>query len=833
MAGISFEGDTARASSGGGGDGLLKSVITAPFRFQKNLLEDVVDAGLGFFPGLYHIATQNPIDTVKEIGSAEWQQWSPLFTGHPIEFAKQTFEHPLGPILDVAAIFTGGASLAGKGARLVSKAEYTTKAAGSLGKRTIALPPTKPGAFQSAITEPSLVDRLAATTRTPPELMRIDRPNAPGRLKTLGRKGDPEWELTGVARQAIPKSTSRNAFTQWAQVGLHGLSEQLASKGGLYALPAQLSYEQAQLVRLAGNAAALGWQYGQLENFTKALKEAETNPQARATLLRNYFEGNYENLVRHADKDGQLVPLADWVEGRVNKASYRMIVQKKYLMRKRGESNRAIYAGPDEEILQNFRDFGRYASTKDINKADIVMKNGVPHVRLVNKLTARNMGIEAKNATNAAMKGYFKGTNLWKGIILGLSPRFLVNNAVGNAFLLGAETMGSHAAVGMFEALRQAKGLTWAQKDLAKALKETGFDPTDANHWINRWHGDQMGQAFHSTAFRENPGTAKVSELLGDRQQLVAPFKKVTDKSFKFVGERTERDLRIAALYAKATSEPLVKEAIKRNKKRGMKDAQAVDRAIEEVYRRHPEVQRRVTDEVYSTMGNYVAMHGWERSLRGLDPFYTWQRHIMLNSTRMALKHPGRSLAAVQAGHLGSDWVKEELGQSIPGFMRSMIPGVPVPGMEGRIPVVSTSGLNPWASAADLGLTAESLLPGVSGAPRAGETVGTQLNPFVQSGIETLTGTSMLTGEPLGTDESKLGSLFQSLGPIGQFAGRPIQNLPQVKVGQALFDPDPSTRTPMFSKTPEEALFSWIGLPIKWLNQPAANTLGRQLEGRN
>jgi len=466
-----------------------------------------------------------------------------------------------------------------------------------------------------------------------------------------------------------------------------------------------------------------------------------------------------------------------------------------------------------------------------VARAEIEMVRGVPMVRLVNKQTAKNMGIEAKNSANAVQKAYREGTSLWKGIILGLSPRFLVNNAVGNAFLLGSEVMGSHAAVGMFEAMRQAKGLTWAQKNLAAALKETGYSPNKTNHWINRWHADQLGQAFHSTTFREpgNLASETVAKATGETTRSRIPEKYTL---FKIVGERTERDLRIAALYAKATSEPLVKEQIKRNKKRGMKDAEAVDKAIEEVYRKHPEVQRRVTDEVYSTMGNYVALHGWERNLRAVDPFYTWQRHIALNSVRMATKHPGRTLVAANIGHQGSDWVREELGQSIPDFMRSMIPGIPVPGMEGRIPVLSTGSLNPYASAADLGLSAESLLPGVSGAPRAGETVGTQLNPFVQSGIETLTGTSMLTGEPLGTDESNLGQLIQGLGPIGSVIGRPIQNLPHVKLAQSMFDPDPSTRTPMFSKTPEENLFALLGLPIKWLNQPKAQTLGRQLDGR-
>jgi hypothetical protein len=431
------------------------------------------------------------------------------------------------------------------------------------------------------------------------------------------------------------------------------------------------------------------------------------------------------------------------------------------------------------------------------------------------------------------MKAYYKGTNLWKGILLGLSPRFLVNNAIGNAALLGAETMGSHAAVGMYEAMKQLKGVEWADKHLAQALKEnTLWSPTANNHWINRWHSDQMGQAFHSTAFREDVGA--VDKYLGEAQQKERLFGKATNKGFDIVGRETERRLRVAALYSKATSEPLIKEAIKRNKKKGMKDAEAVDKAIEEVYRKHPEVQRRVTDEVYSTMGNYVALHNWERKVRAVDPFYTWQRHIVQNTARMAYKHPGRTLVAANVGHQGSAWVRDELGEDIPDWMRTFIPGGGLPGplqKAGRIPIFNTSGVNPWASAADIGLAAESLLPGVGAdKPRAGETVGTQLNPFVQGGLEGLFNTSLLTGQPLSTkDHSTMDQFQRSLGPLGAPLLGPVRNLPQSKFIGSVLDPPQydAGSQPMFSNTPEEALLSWLGLPIKWLNQPRALQLGR------
>ena len=50
------------------------------------------------------------------------QDWSPLFMGHPGEWLENTYEHPLGPILDVASFVTLGAGAAARGAAVVSKA---------------------------------------------------------------------------------------------------------------------------------------------------------------------------------------------------------------------------------------------------------------------------------------------------------------------------------------------------------------------------------------------------------------------------------------------------------------------------------------------------------------------------------------------------------------------------------------------------------------------------------------------------------------------------------------------------------------------------------------
>src|SRR5687767_4220011 len=78
--------------------------------FIGNLVGDVRDAAVGLPMGVVDIFTHNPVDTAKNIAGATWQTWSPLFHGHPLEFAESVYDHPLAPILDLATVFTLGAA---------------------------------------------------------------------------------------------------------------------------------------------------------------------------------------------------------------------------------------------------------------------------------------------------------------------------------------------------------------------------------------------------------------------------------------------------------------------------------------------------------------------------------------------------------------------------------------------------------------------------------------------------------------------------------------------------------------------------------------------------
>jgi hypothetical protein len=223
--------------SGGGGfsfGGLIKEVAEAPFELTANLAKDIGTAAYGFFPGLYKLAT-DPIKTGKAIGQSYQDTYGPLFKGDFKEFGQNVYDHPLGPILDVATVLTLGAGSAVKVPAAIGKA----------------------GATGARIAETPTMARLAQAGQRQ-RLTRTDRPGARGRLEKVVAK---EGTKQGLPRLDTYFWTSGNPATRARQEWFHNLAEKWATTpglgGNLRQLPAQVAYERSYLNTLATNMAAM------------------------------------------------------------------------------------------------------------------------------------------------------------------------------------------------------------------------------------------------------------------------------------------------------------------------------------------------------------------------------------------------------------------------------------------------------------------------------------------------------------------------------------------------------------------------------------------------
>lgn len=822
---------TPIASMGGFSFGdLLGKVAGFPVGGAANLAQDIGAASLGFFPGLYKAAV-DPIESAKAIGKSYQYNYGDLFgawskftkgdfggaAGELGDFGEKMYEHPLSYILDAATIATVGAGAAVKVPATLAKVGVKGAPGGTL-------------------------ERLAKAGERE-QLKRVDRPGARGRLEALevNRKtGDP---LDPTSRKAVAREdqyfwTSSNPFTKARQKWMHNLSEKWATGDGRFGtLPAQMAYERHWLGTLAGNMASMEYMWGDIARLQKAM--ADTNPQQRATLNREYLIHNYDNAYAKA----QLVPLEKWTNGKVNSQVYKLLVTKKELLEaKRG--GRALYGGPGDKVLENFEQLGKQLTTTNLKKADIEMIDGVPHVRLMSKTNAAKLGLEAKHTTNMAMKAYFKTTSMWKAIVLGLAPRFVFNNVVGGSLMHLADNMGSHSVFGMHQAWRHIYGKEKADYLLERAIKENGY-LNKKQDWLQNNYGDQLGQGFYYSAGPHRTSTGQLTEsakLRGEVEdrELSAQnvLTKASNPAFKFTS-KAERYLRASAIISNVRSHPIVQAEMKRLQKyphwRDKKNRKKLfDHVAVWAHKEHPEIAKQVAQDVEQTMGNYSLLTSAERKVRAVDPFYLWQRHIVKHGTHMALDRPGRTNLGQQLGVMGGQWAEEELGGEIPDFMEALVPFGDKDPVTGRVLAGGTQGMNPYATVGELATAAAAFLPGEDpqGLKTTGEGLGPLMNPFLASGIEEVTGTSLLTGQPQYTEQGGLQGFFNNLGPIGAVLGSPVARLPQVTAIENSLFPQEYKDPTLYSKSPAEYLSALLGVPFKWVDPKAAQKLARQQNAR-
>ena len=128
-------GEGPRKEGGFGSGGF--SVQNQPFKPKKkgghhgvfgiveNLGSDVGHALVGIGPGLVK-TVQHPIGAAKAIGKTYQETYGPLTHGDVGKFLHNLYEHPLGPILDVATIATLGAGAGAKAGILSADAGKLT-----------------------------------------------------------------------------------------------------------------------------------------------------------------------------------------------------------------------------------------------------------------------------------------------------------------------------------------------------------------------------------------------------------------------------------------------------------------------------------------------------------------------------------------------------------------------------------------------------------------------------------------------------------------------------------------------------------------------------------
>lgn len=273
---------------------------------------------------------------------------------------------------------------------------------------------------------------------------------------------------------------------------------------------------------------------------------------------------------------------------------------------------------------------------------------------------------------------------VWRALNLFTSPRYLVNNAVGNTLMYFMHSARP-------DDLRELAG---AFKRLAGPKHHDEIDRI-----LNERLASQVQGGFVATQFPKMGKGNKVTRVAG------APFKAIPamDKAW-------EQALR----RAKARAE------IRRELKRNPKLSAAVERmgkdtaefkglsknakALEAEMRKDPQIALRIHDRVNDALGNYDHLSPFEKNvLRTLFPFYAWYRSISGIALGLVLEQPLKVNLLANMANIGieqellkSGLDPDNVPASLKGFLTIRIDP------DGRVRGINTSGINPYATVGQL-----------------------------------------------------------------------------------------------------------------------------------
>ncbi len=476
------------------------------------------------------------------------------------------------------------------------------------------------------------------------------------------------------------------------------------------------------------------------------------------------------------------------------------------------------------------------------NHADEVMLDGQGNLRIVSR--PEKIGQEVQGSSKVMQLLYTNPTAAWKYLILGASPRYFVNNFVGNTLMLMAATdpvsmvrafgqylKTSHGMNAVFEneiARMTAAGAT--HEELAMAMLGRKIQ---GGHWMDKWFGGEYGfgesNRIHPGGLEQDTtGTGWIGTL-NSKYSL----HRITNKY-------ADMPQRYAALNYSMHRMPEFQRHYADLRARGYSHFHAEQAAAEKASS-SAAVRMIVRQQVHHMLGQYHTFSKTERGIRTLVPFYAWDRAIAVHMHQLIVQAPYKVAMGAAIGSIGQIKLQEIMGQT-PDFLQSAIPAKLMTGPLGvidaimgqngtRMNALMGQGLNPYASVADLTKTVGSILPGGSGQIRVGESLGGQLNPLIRSAAEELSGTSLVSGGPRGT------SKLDAFGPIAgiylnAFGGTPQFNILQAALGMEGNSMTKKGNPTLYSKNLQAQVSGWLGLPLRQVDIPTANKLAQVTDGK-
>jgi hypothetical protein len=782
----------APAKSGGGHHGgLLGRVLGDSAKLASNFGKDVKDAAFGIPTGVVQLA-EHPIHSTEMMAKATWHDWSPLFHGNVHQFAHQTFEHPLAPLLDLATVFSagaGGASLAGKLAEGAGMEGKLIKGAADLGRAKKVMVQDAGRIAKGEVPRPALV-------------------------KTYGRSAGAN------ARRALVNKALTN-------LEKHGRVPKAFESSAREAR----QYNRLHYIDLAHRHAAMNLTINRLMTAGKIASD----PSVQHIVQPHVLSQNYWQIRKfaHAIDAKSAIPSG-------------------YAAVKEMTDPAMFDAKPGVMLESRLRNFAKEFTTD--SKAQAAKVAGGKKILIVPHHTMKALGHESVESTKALRKFAHSPVTWWKRIQVGYAPRVITNNVMGNWTMYALRTMGSGGGRAIVDAVRHAHGERAAMKAFKEMhsdiLKTQGHDAAAHftaiahPHMIDAPNISAIEKTFGSraaNAVKQQPNWVTKhfkTELGSTFGNVLTDAEKTREKKviqqgfYPLVHRVADRPVRVAALYHFMRGAPEVKDFLKTH------PGVTLDEGISKVLDRNPNALReRAEAHVRSIAGDYSTMSPRERVLQNFVPFYLWDKHIVKHVANMVNERPGALTALDATGNMGTKEGQSLLGD-VPEFMQGALP-LSMLGLHadkgGRKGLLMTTGLNPYHTIGDLAqaiTAATTRHDATSGADAANN-----LSPLITGLIEQISGHKIGTQAPAPTHGGVIPSVLANTA-----LGTTYSTLLQKAFGGGKFTPKQGKRSSTHPYgNPQQTLYDHstgstvsglFGLPIREASMTRAKQMADQESGK-